>query len=79
MHITQTAVAQAIRVQRIRAGITSDAELARRAGLSPSGLSKRLSGDLRMTLVDVEKIAAALGMDPFALMELAQAEVATAA
>lgn len=71
---THQLVAQAIRVQRIRAGIQSDAELARRAGMSPSALSKRLSGDLRLDLVEVERIAEALGISPFDLMDLARAE-----
>lgn len=71
---TQQAVAQAVRVQRVRAGIASDAELARRAGYTPSSLSKRLTGDLRMDLEDVDRLAAALGIDGFRLMDLARAE-----
>ena len=74
MKETQTAVAQAIRLERIRQGITSEAELARRAGLSPSALSKRLNGDLRMDLTDIEDIAAALGVDPLDLMGSARSE-----
>ena len=57
---TQALVAQAIRIQRVRAGISSDAELARRVGMTPSALSKRLSGDLRLNLSEVERIAGAL-------------------
>ena len=63
-HSTQASVAQAIRVQRVRAGIPSEAELARRAGLSPSALSKRLAGDIRLDLTDIERLADALGL-PF--------------
>lgn len=72
---TQQSVAQAVRVQRVRAGITSEADLARRAGLSPSALNKRLSGDIRMDLDEVDTIARALGLpDGFALMDLARDE-----
>ena len=72
---TQQAVAQAVKVQRVRAGIASEADLARRAGISPSGLSKRLSGDIRMDLNDVDRLAVALGLgDGFDLMSLARAE-----
>ena len=71
---THQLVAQAIRVQRIRSGIQSEAELARRAGMSPSALSKRLSGDLRLDLAEVERLAEALGISPFDLMDLARAE-----
>ena len=73
-HTTQASVAQAIRIQRVRAGIASEAELARRAGMSPSALSKRLAGDIRLDLDDVAQIAEALGIDPFALFDLARAE-----
>lgn len=73
-HPTQPRVAQAIRVQRVRAGITSEAQLARRAGMSPSGLSKRLAGDIRLDLDEVEALAVALGIDPFDLMEMARPE-----
>lgn len=76
---TQALVAQAIRIQRVRAGISSDAELARRVGMTPSALSKRLSGDLRLNLSEVERIAGALGIEPFALLDLARAEQAAAA
>ena len=51
----------------------------RRVGMSPSGLSKRLNGDLRMTLVEVEQIAEALGVDAFTLLDLARAEHLAAA
>lgn len=71
---TQPAVAQAIRVQRVRAGIASEAALARAAGYSPSALNKRLSGDIRMDLEDVERLALALGINPFDLMDMARAE-----
>lgn len=72
---TQQAVAQAVRVQRVRSGLKSDADLARRAGISPSGLTKRLQGDIRMDLVDVDVIARALGLpDGFALMDIARTE-----
>ncbi len=74
MSSTQQAIAQVIRVQRVRSGIASDAELARRAGLSPSALNKRLSGDLRLTLEEVDRLARVLGLDPFDLMRLAQEE-----
>lgn len=79
MQSTQAAVAQAIRVQRIRSGIASEAELARLAGMSPSGLSKRLVGDIRMSLDDVEVLAAALSIDPFLLMDAARTESTPAA
>ncbi len=76
---TQALVAQAVRVQRVRSGLSSEAELARRVGMSPSGLSKRLNGDLRMNLVEVEQIAEALGVDAFTLLDLARAEHLAAA
>ena len=77
---TQERVAQAIRVQRVRAGLPSEAELARRVGLLPSSLSKRLNGDLELSLSEVEKIAIALGVDAFTLLDMARTEVtATAA
>ncbi|WP_372595563.1 helix-turn-helix domain-containing protein [Actinotalea sp.] len=77
---TQQAVAQAIRVQRVRAGLSSEADLARRAGISPSALSKRLAGDIRMDLEDVDLLARALGLaDGFALLDLARAERTTSA
>ena len=76
---TQALVAQAVRVQRVRSGLSSEAELARRVGMSPSGLSKRLNGDLRMNLVEVEQIAEALGVDAFTLLDLARAERLAAA
>ena len=79
MHTTQNAVARAIKVQRIRSGIASDTELARLAGMSQSALSKRLSGDIRMSLLDVEILADALGVNPFELMDLARTETPTAA
>lgn len=72
---TQQAVAQAVRVQRVRAGIGSDADLARAAGYLPSALSKRLTGDIRMDLDDVDALAKALGLrDGFELMDLARDE-----
>ena len=74
MDSTQKAVAQAIRIERVRQGFASEADLARKAGLSPSALSKRLVGDLRMDLGDVDQIAEALGVDPFDLMATAHAE-----
>ncbi|MBK7822861.1 MAG: helix-turn-helix transcriptional regulator [Tessaracoccus sp.] len=76
---TQALVAQAVRVQRVRAGISSDAELARRADMDPSALNRRLNGTLRMDLDDIETIAQALGVDPFDLLSMAQAERAAAA
>ena len=76
---TQALVAQAVRVQRVRSGLSSEAELARRVGMAPSGLSKRLNGDLRMTLLAVEQIAAALGIDAFTLLDLARTEHLAAA
>ena len=75
---TQALVAQAVRVQRVRAGISSDAELARRAGMDTSALSRRLNGGLRMDLTDVETLAQALGIDPFELLDLARTERAAA-
>ncbi len=75
---TQALVAQAVRVQRVRAGISSDAELARRAGMDASALSRRLNGGLRMDLTDVETRAQALGIDPFELLDLARTERAAA-
>ena len=75
---TQALVAQAVRVQRVRAGIRSDAELARRAGMDTSALSRRLNGGLRMDLTDVETLAQALGIDPFELLDLARTERAAA-
>ena len=75
---TQALVAQAVRVQRVRAGIGSDAELARRAGMDASALSRRLTGGLRMDLTDVETLAQALGIDPFELLDLARTERAAA-
>lgn len=75
---TQALVAQAVRVQRVRAGISSDAELARRAGMDASALSRRLNGGLRMDLTDVETLAQALGIDPFELLDLARTERAAA-
>ena len=74
----QALVAQAVRVQRVRAGISSDAELARRAGMDASALSRRLNGGLRMDLTDVETLAQALGIDPFELLDLARTERAAA-
>lgn len=72
---TQQAVAQAVRVQRVRADFASEAELARNAGYSPSALSKRLSGHIRLNLDDVDVLAKALGLpDGFALMEVARGE-----
>lgn len=71
---TQSAVAKAIEVQRIRSGIPSQAELARTAGYSPSALNKRLSGDLRMDFTDIDRIAQALGVDPFDLLAAAKTE-----
>ena len=76
---TQALVAQAVRVQRVRSGLSSEAELARRVGMSPSGLSKRLNGDLRMNLIEVEQIAEALGVDAITLLDLARAEHLAAA
>ena len=75
---TQALVAQAVRVQRVRAGISSDAELAQRAGMDASALSRRLNGGLRMDLTDVETLAQALGIDPFELLDLARTERAAA-
>lgn len=72
---TQSSVAQAIEVQRVRSGISSQAELARRAGYSPSALNKRLSGDLRMDFTDIDRIANALGVDPFDLLAAARTEM----
>lgn len=71
---TQQAVAQAVRVQRVRSGIPSEAALARKAGYAVSALHKRLSGDIRLNLDDVERLARALSVDPFALMALAEVE-----
>ncbi|MHA7132581.1 helix-turn-helix domain-containing protein [Oerskovia turbata] len=71
---TQRAVAQAVRVQRVRSGLASEADLARKAGYHPSALSKRLTGDLRMNLDDVDRLARALGVDPYDLMRLAREE-----
>lgn len=78
MSTTQELVAQAIRVQRIRAGFPSEAELARTVGMAPSALSKRLAGDIRMDLEEVERIAAALGITAFDLMDAARAEALAA-
>ena len=75
---TQQAVAQAIRVERVRAGFKSEAALARKIGVSPSWLSKRLTGALRMSLDDIEAIASGLGIEPLALIQSAQAESAAA-
>lgn len=71
---TQSSVAQAIEVQRVRSGISSQAELARRAGYSPSALNKRLSGDLRMDFADVDRLASALGIEAFDLLDAARVE-----
>ena len=71
---TQAAVAQAIEVQRVRSGIGSQAELARRSGFSPSALNKRLSGDLRLDFQELDRISQALGVDPFDLLDAARTE-----
>ena len=70
----QPLIARAIEVQRVRSAIPSQAELARRAGYSPSSLNKRLSGDLRMDFTDIERLSSALGIDPFDLLEAAKEE-----
>lgn len=71
---TQSSVAQAIEVQRVRSGISSQAELARRAGFSPSALNKRMSGALRMDFEDLDRLASVLGVDPFDLLNAAKVE-----
>lgn len=75
---TQHSIARAIEVQRIRSGISSQAELARRAGIDPQALYRRMTGDLRMTLADIERLAVALNIDPFDLFDLAKSERAIA-
>ena len=70
---TQQALAQAIEVRRVRVGITKR-ELAERVGLSPTSLSKRLSGAPAIDANEIEAFANALGLDPFELMTLAKAE-----
>lgn len=71
---THQAVARAIEVQRVRSGIPSQAELARRAGFSPSALNKRLSGELRLDFTDIDRIADALDVNPFDLLDAARVE-----
>lgn len=73
---TQQALTQAIEVRRVRLGI-SKGELAERAGFSLSSLSKRMKGDLMINVNEVERIARALDLDPFDLIDLARAERTT--
>ena len=73
MSSTQTALARAIEVQRIRAGI-SKGELAKRAGLGRASLSKRLAGDVPIRTDEIDRLAEALGVDPFDLMDDARSE-----
>jgi transcriptional regulator with XRE-family HTH domain len=70
---TQKALQQAVEVQRVRLGITKG-ELARRIGLSPTSLSKRLAGKPAINADEIEHIAVALNLDPFDLMDLARDE-----
>ena len=72
---TQVAVAKAIELQRVRVGLPSQAELARRAGYSPSALNKRLSGALPMDFNDLDRLAVALDIDPFDLLDAAKREL----
>lgn len=65
---TSVAFAHAITVARLEGGI-SQAELALRAGMSGSSLSQRLSGRRPITTNDIDRLADALGIDPFDLME----------
>lgn len=70
---TQQAVARAIEVHMVRSRITQ-ADLAGRVGMSPSALSKRMTGAIALDVDEVERIAVALGLDPFELMDLARHE-----
>lgn len=65
---TQLAFGKAIELARLRAGL-SQAELARRARMSGPALSQRMSGRRPITTSDIDRLADALGIDPFDLME----------
>lgn len=70
---TQRALAQAIEVRRVRLGLTKR-ELADRAGMSPASLSKRLAGTPAIDADEIEKLAMALELSAFDLMDLARIE-----
>lgn len=57
----------AVRVQMARK-MVNQAQLAQASGLSEPYLSQRLNGHRVFTLHDLERVAAALGIDPQALM-----------
>lgn len=52
----------------------SGAELARTLGVSQAYVWRRMSGDLPFSLDDVERIAAALGVEPVSLIPVGHAE-----
>lgn len=73
MQSTQDAVIRAIEVQRIRLGLTKTA-LAQTAGYGLPSLSKRLGGSIALDTADIDRIAAALGITPWALLDIAAEE-----
>lgn len=78
MQSTQQAVTRAIEVQRIRLGLTKTA-LAQTAGYGLPSLSKRLGGTVAIDMDDVDRLAKALGLRPFELLDLAAEEQRRAA
>ena len=64
---TQHLVVKAIRA-RIKAHPLGQNEIAVAAGLDPIDLSNLMTGQRRMDLNDIERIARALGTDPFSLI-----------
>ena len=71
-----TGLATAVRVLLARRGLQQK-DLTRVAGRSGAYWSKRLHGQLGVTLLDVERLAAGFGVGPEELMAAAVAEMPT--
>ena len=73
METTQQAIAQAVSVRLTRMGHTRS-WLATEIGMNLASLSNRLTGRTAIDTADIDRIAGALGMTGFDLIELAAEE-----
>ena len=74
-HSLTDTIAREIRAELARQRLTHR-ELAERVGIQPSGISRRLDGEIPLKVSEVEQIAAALGVP---VTQFVGADVASAA
>ena len=74
-HSLTDTIAREIRAELARQRLTNR-ELAERVGIQPSGISRRLDGEIPLKVSEVEQIAAALGVS---VTQFVGADVASAA